>query len=104
MRAFEHRPTRRLRARARANREIDIRLVCQALVKSRIQRQVEADYVLAFRGHRCLLVIALLLDRHEAARGQWESGYYTDACRAQAGGSSRRARDPRYYCQPDNKQ
>src|ERR1039458_1163543 len=91
MRAFEGCPTGLLRARARANREIDIGLVCQPLVKRRILRQVEADYVLAFRGHRCLLVIAPLREKHEAARGQWESGHYTDACRAQAAGSYRSA-------------
>src|ERR1039457_7469109 len=81
MRAFERRPTGLLRARARAHGEIDIGLVRQALVESRIRWQVEADYVLAFRGHRRLLVTMPLRGRPGAARGQWKSGHYTDACR-----------------------
>jgi len=52
--------------------------VRQALVKSRIHRQVEADYVLAVCGHQGIPEIATVRTGSAAAREQMDSQDYTE--------------------------
>ena len=91
MRACQRRPTRRLGVCAQAYREIDIGLVIQPLIESRIDRQVEADHVLALAGHSRIPGIATLPVKAAAARAQLRRLY-------------RRTPDPRYHCKSDNRQ